>query len=227
MAAGKLPIILVLLLLFSVGLTAARVGLVPAGAATGDSVVLGWNQQVLDTIVATKTGPTIAVRVLAVVHTAIYDAWAAYDPVAVPTMANGNGRRPSAERTLENKNKAVSFAAYAALFDLFPARPSMRGTWSVIWAMPSTGPTPPPRPRWARSRRRRCWTTATTTAPASSATNRTASQVCPQGWPTPTTPGIGRSTPGIRSTTPTSGSRCASPRRRRGPLSAPARSRRI
>jgi hypothetical protein len=122
MAARKLPIILVLLLLFSVGLTAARVGLVPAGAATGDSVVLGWNQQVLDTIVATKTGPTIAVRGLAVVHTAIYDAWAAYDSVAVPTMANGNQRQPAAERTLANKNKAVSFAAYAALVDLFPAR---------------------------------------------------------------------------------------------------------
>ena len=56
------------------------------------------------------------------VHTAIYDAWAAYDPVAVPTMANGNGRRPPAEHTPANKNKAVSFAAYAALVDLFPTR---------------------------------------------------------------------------------------------------------
>jgi hypothetical protein len=37
-------------------------------------------------------------------------------------MANGNGRRPSAERTVANKNKAVSFAAYTALVDLFPAR---------------------------------------------------------------------------------------------------------
>src|SRR5215207_10066066 len=122
MAARKLPIILVLLLAMSVGLTAARVGLVPAGAATGDSVVLAWNQQALDTIQQTRLGPTIAVRALAVVHTAIYDAWAAYDPVAVPTMANGNGRRPSTERTLANKNTAVSFAAYAALVDLFPAR---------------------------------------------------------------------------------------------------------
>ena len=122
MAARKLPIILVLLLAMSVGFTAARVGLAPAGAATGDSVVLAWNQQILDTIQQTRLGPTIAGRALAVVHTAIYDAWAAYDPVAVPTMANGNGRRPSAERTLANKNKAVSFAAYAALVDLFPAR---------------------------------------------------------------------------------------------------------
>jgi hypothetical protein len=72
--------------------------------------------------VATKTGPTIAARALAVVHTAIYDAWTAYDATAVPTMANGNGRRPAAERTVDNKSKAVSFAAYLALVDLYPAR---------------------------------------------------------------------------------------------------------
>jgi hypothetical protein len=88
-------------------------------------VVLGWNQQVLDTISATRTGPTIAARALAVVHTAIYDAWAAYDPVAVGTRLGGNLRQPTAERTLDNKNRAVSFAAYAALVDLFPARQSI------------------------------------------------------------------------------------------------------
>jgi hypothetical protein len=131
MAARKLPILLILLLVFSVGLTAVRVGLAPAGAATGDSVVLGWNQQVLDTIQQTSLGPTIAARALAVVHTAIYDAWAAYDPTAVPTMANGNSRRPSAERTLENKNKAVSFAAYLALVDLFPSRQAIYGAHMV------------------------------------------------------------------------------------------------
>ena len=125
MAARKFPIVLVLLLVTSIGLTAVRVGLAPAGAATsGDSVVLTWNQQVLDTIVETRTGPTVAARALAVVHTAIYDAWAAYDPVAVPTMANDNGRQAIAERTLANKNKAVSFAAYTALVDLFSARRS-------------------------------------------------------------------------------------------------------
>jgi hypothetical protein len=131
MAARKLPIILVLLLTVSLGLSAVRVGLAPAGAATGDSVVLAWNQQVLDTIQQTRLGPTIAVRALAVVHTAIYDAWAAYDAVAVPTMANGNQRQPAAERTLANKNEAVSFAAYTALVDLFPARQTTYGTHMV------------------------------------------------------------------------------------------------
>jgi hypothetical protein len=122
MAARRLSIILVLLLALSGGLTAVRVGVAPAGAATDGSVVLAWNQRVLDTIAATKTGPTIAARALAVVHTAIYDAWAAYDSVAVPTMANGNGRQPPGERTVDNKNRAVSFAAYLALVDLFPGQ---------------------------------------------------------------------------------------------------------
>src|SRR5215212_7119081 len=92
-----------------------------AGAAAGDSVVLAWNQQTLDTIVRSRLAPTVSARGLAVVHTAIYDAWAAYDQVAVGTRLGGTLRQPAAERTVENKNKAVSFAAYAALVDLFPA----------------------------------------------------------------------------------------------------------
>jgi hypothetical protein len=91
-------------------------------AVDGDSVVLGWNQQVLDTITATRTPPTIAARTLAVVHTAIYDAWAAYDPVAVGTRLGAGLRQPAGERTLENKNRAISVAAYITLVDLFPAR---------------------------------------------------------------------------------------------------------
>jgi hypothetical protein len=45
MAARKLPIILAVLVTVSVGLTAARVGVAPAQATTGDSVVVAWNQQ--------------------------------------------------------------------------------------------------------------------------------------------------------------------------------------
>jgi hypothetical protein len=57
-----------------------------------------------------------------VVHTAIYDAWAAYDPLAVGTRLGAGLRQPEAERTQANRDKAVSFAAYSALVDLFPAR---------------------------------------------------------------------------------------------------------
>jgi hypothetical protein len=76
MAARKLPIILAVLVTVSVGLTAARVGVAPAQATTGDSVVVAWNQQALKAIKETRTAPTIAARALAVVHAATYDAWA-------------------------------------------------------------------------------------------------------------------------------------------------------
>jgi hypothetical protein len=94
----------------------------PAQAATGDNLVLVWNEETLEAIRTLSPGPTVAVRALAVVHTAIYDAWAAYDAAAVGTRLGANLRRPSAERTQANKDKAVSFAAYLALVDLFPAR---------------------------------------------------------------------------------------------------------
>jgi len=121
----KLTTVIGLVLILVLGLVATVGRPQPARAATGDSVVLAWNQQVLDTIVATKTSPTIAARALAVVHTAIYDAWAAYDPVAVGTRMGSNLRQPAVDRTLDNKNRAVSFAAYAALVDLFPAQQSI------------------------------------------------------------------------------------------------------
>jgi hypothetical protein len=50
----------------------------------------------------------------------MYDAWAAYDDRAVGTLLAGALRRPAAERTEANKQKAVSYAAYRALSDLFP-----------------------------------------------------------------------------------------------------------
>jgi len=51
----------------------------------------------------------------------MFDAWAAYDATAVPTIPSRSGRRPGAEATDANKLKAVSFAAYRAAVDLFPA----------------------------------------------------------------------------------------------------------
>jgi hypothetical protein len=46
----------------------------------------------------------------------VFDAW------AVGTRHGKTLRRPVAGRTPENKAKAISFAAYAALVDLFPSR---------------------------------------------------------------------------------------------------------
>jgi hypothetical protein len=63
--------------------------------------------------------PTVGSRMLAIVVTAMYDAWAAYDDKAVPTRPDGPRRRPPAERTPQNKKKAVAYATYRALLYIF------------------------------------------------------------------------------------------------------------
>jgi hypothetical protein len=118
----KLTTAIGLVLVLALGLVATVGRPQPVRAATGDNMVLQWNQVTLQAIRDTRPLPTVAARALAVVHTAIYDAWAAYDGVAVGTRLLGGLRQPSGERTQANKEKAISFAAYAALVDLFPAQ---------------------------------------------------------------------------------------------------------
>ena len=93
-----------------------------AVAADRDAVPTQWNAALLDAISATGTGPTIASRALAVAHTCMFDAWAAYDGTARGTQFGAALRRPKAERTLANKRAAVSQAAYRAAVDLFPTQ---------------------------------------------------------------------------------------------------------
>jgi hypothetical protein len=86
----------------------------------GENVVVLWNNAVLQGVLDSRLGPPMVSRALAVTHTAIFDAWAAYDGVAVGTKLGGTVRRPARERTLANKSAAISFAAYRAAVDLFP-----------------------------------------------------------------------------------------------------------
>ncbi|HET6752083.1 MAG TPA: vanadium-dependent haloperoxidase [Actinomycetes bacterium] len=90
--------------------------------AVRDNVVLLWDEAALQAVRDTRPAPTVTARALAVVHASIYDAWAAYDANAVGTRLGGALRRPPAERTPANKRMAISFAAYRALVNLFPAR---------------------------------------------------------------------------------------------------------
>lgn len=96
-------------------------------AADGQSAVLTWDDAAMQAIRLEKPAPTVVARSLAVLHTAIYDAWAPYDAKAVGTRPGEPGRRAPAERTDANKRKAVSFAAYRALVDLFPAEEAIFG----------------------------------------------------------------------------------------------------
>lgn len=87
----------------------------------GDNAVILWDDAALQAVRKTISGPTVVSRAIAVLHTSMFDAWAAYDATAVPTVMRRGWRRPAAERTDANKAQAVSFAAYRTLVDLFPA----------------------------------------------------------------------------------------------------------
>ncbi len=91
-------------------------------SAIADSVVTQWNDAFLTAVRNVKFGPPQTARAAAIVHTATFDAWACYDSKAVGTQFFGTLRRPEVERTLDNKNKAISYAAYRTLSNLFPTQ---------------------------------------------------------------------------------------------------------
>jgi hypothetical protein len=116
-------------------------------AQADDSVVVLWDRALLEPVRATKPGPPMAARALAVLHTCIYDAWALYQPVAVPTAAPVALRRPAAEGTAAAWTAAVSYAARRALVDLFPAQTAgFDALLSALGYDPANGSTDPTTP---------------------------------------------------------------------------------
>lgn len=89
--------------------------------ANTTNVVTYWSNACLQGIRDTHPGPPMVARDLAIMHTCIFDAWAVYDPIAVGTRLGASLRRPASEHTLANKSRAISYAAYRALVDLFPS----------------------------------------------------------------------------------------------------------
>ena len=89
-------------------------------SAAANNIVVEWNKAALAAVRASKLGPPMVARALAMVHTCIYDAWACYDGTAVGTRLGATMRQPAGERTEANKKEAISFAAYRAALDVFP-----------------------------------------------------------------------------------------------------------
>ena len=97
--------------------------LCPAEAAAQEAaanVAIQWNQAALQGVRDSKLGPPMVSRALAIVHTCMYDAWAAYDPVALGTHLAERSARRRPRGLAANRAEAVSFAAFRALADLFP-----------------------------------------------------------------------------------------------------------
>ncbi|GAC1418222.1 MAG: hypothetical protein NVSMB62_09770 [Acidobacteriaceae bacterium] len=92
-----------------------------AAAPKGDTTIVRWNDAALIAVRHTHPGPPMAARMIAITNTCMYDAWVAYSGRAVGTQLGDSLRRPPKERSLDNKNEAISFAAFRALSDLFPS----------------------------------------------------------------------------------------------------------
>ncbi len=108
----------------------------PHAGAAQPSVVVRWNAAALEAVRRTRLGPPMVSRALAIAHTCMYDAWAAYDHQAVGTQLGAGLRRPLRERTARNRREAVSVAAHLALVDLFPAERALFDAWLVELGYP-------------------------------------------------------------------------------------------
>ena len=77
------------------------------------TAVIAWNQAALESRPPHPARAPMVARAVHVLHSAMYDAWAAYDHRAVGTRLGDLLHCPQAEPSEQTK-QAVSFAAYHA-----------------------------------------------------------------------------------------------------------------
>src|SRR6516164_10795757 len=128
-------------------LLASSLGVLVASTqpACASSIVTEWLDQTIPAAKQTAWEPTVGARFFALVHAAMYDAWTAYDPVAVGIFAGTSLRGTGGPSTVVNKREAVSHAAYEVLRELAPVRSRALPTW-LRSAMKQTQPA---LPRWS------------------------------------------------------------------------------
>lgn len=94
---------------------------------TDPSISVIWDRVVQEAVIEAGGGPTVAARAYAMMHTAIYDAWASYDATALRVSMDVDGDNAglsAAARggTDADIEKAMSYAATTVLLDLFPGQ---------------------------------------------------------------------------------------------------------
>lgn len=114
-----LQLSLILLALSCASNSSEEIGKEPLGE---NNIAYKWGQMALKaTANDTETfnpRPTITSRFLGLIFTATFDAWSRYDEKATPVYLNAE-RAPKKEWTLENKEKAISYAAYRAMSEYY------------------------------------------------------------------------------------------------------------
>ena len=85
------------------------------------SVARAWDEQLLAAIRLDSPRPTVHTRNLFHVSLAMYDTWAAYDPVAQPYLTDESASVQG--QSASDRDMAISFAAYRVLVDRFASSP--------------------------------------------------------------------------------------------------------
>lgn len=92
----------------------------PIGA---NNIAYKWGQMALEATARDterfNPRPTITSRYLGLIFTAVFDAWSRYDDRAIPVYLTKTRRQALSQRILQNKEKAISYAAYGALREYY------------------------------------------------------------------------------------------------------------
>jgi hypothetical protein len=96
---------------------------VPEEPRGADNVAYKWGELALTATAYDtdrfKPRPTVTSRYLGLIFISIFDAWSRYDAQAIPVYLQGVDRRPEEERSLKNKEIAISYAALRALNEYY------------------------------------------------------------------------------------------------------------
>jgi len=93
----------------------------------GLSVAAQWNELALAAVRSGGARPTVTTWQLFMVSTAMYDALAVYSENSTPYALSSDLRRPVEEFTANNREEAVSQAAYHMLVEMFPSYENENG----------------------------------------------------------------------------------------------------
>jgi hypothetical protein len=116
----KLFVLFIFICLLFISCKTGNEALQPTGT---DNIIYKWGKISLDATADNtdlyRPRPTVTSRMLALVWTSVYDAWSRFDSTAQPVYLKGVERVSEKERTLKNKEIAVSYAAYKALMNYY------------------------------------------------------------------------------------------------------------
>jgi PAP2 superfamily len=91
---------------------------------TYSNIVATWNSTAIQIFRELSFNPPITARALAMMNTAMYDAWASYNEAQTTPRSSLFDQLEKSNPSTADQEKAISFAAYRILLDLFPNKKS-------------------------------------------------------------------------------------------------------